>query len=204
MTFFESLRLAIALGLTIFLVLLRFDSDRIMRSDYFRYRTPWMGPVSYHVLVIGFALGIALILPSGREQLFLTGGDPETVLPITLAFVAVALLNGVWPRLRPLRRHSTAADRAAADARHRRGRERHQRGAPVPLHRARHAAVQRLLLAGLGDRDPGRSLRLVAAPRVARARLVLRRSARWCSAGRPASRRSRQARSSRPSSVTSR
>lgn len=95
MSFFESLRLAIALGLTIFLVLLRFDSDRIMRSDYFRYRTPWMGPVSYHVLVIGFALGIALILPSGREQLFLTGGDPEAVMPITLAFVGVALLNGI-------------------------------------------------------------------------------------------------------------
>jgi hypothetical protein len=95
MSFFESLRLAIALGLTIFLVLLRFDSDRIMRSDYFRYRTPWMGPVSYHVLVIGFALGIALILPSGRDQLFLTGGDPDTVLPITLAFVAVAILQAV-------------------------------------------------------------------------------------------------------------
>ncbi len=95
MSFFESLRLAIALGLTIFLVLLRFDSDRIMRSDYFRYRTPWMGPVSYHILVIGFAIGIALILPSGREQLFLTGGDPGSVLPITLAFVGVALLNAV-------------------------------------------------------------------------------------------------------------
>jgi membrane protease YdiL (CAAX protease family) len=94
-SFFESLRLAIALGLTIFLVLLRFDSDRIMRSDYFRYRTPWMGPVSYHVLVIGFAIGIALILPSGREQLFLTGGDPNSVLPVTLAFVAVAILNAV-------------------------------------------------------------------------------------------------------------
>ncbi|HEY8169551.1 MAG TPA: CPBP family intramembrane glutamic endopeptidase [Candidatus Limnocylindria bacterium] len=95
MTFFESLRLAIALGLTIFLVLLRFDAERIMRSDYFRYRTPWMGPVSYHVLVIIFAVGIAAILPDGREQLFLTGGDPETVLPIMLAFVGVALLNGL-------------------------------------------------------------------------------------------------------------
>lgn len=94
MSFFESLRLAIALGLTLFLVLLRFDSDRIVRSDYFRYRTPWMGPVSYYILVIGFAIGIALILPSGREQLFLTGGDPDLVLPVTLAFVVVALLNG--------------------------------------------------------------------------------------------------------------
>lgn len=94
MSFFESLRLAIALGLTLFLVLLRFDSDRIVRSDYFRYRTPWMGPVSYYILVIGFAIGIALILPSGREQLFLTGGDPDLVLPVTLAFVGVALLNG--------------------------------------------------------------------------------------------------------------
>ena len=46
MSFFDSLRLAIALGLTLFLVLLRFDSERITRSDYFRYRTPWMGPVS--------------------------------------------------------------------------------------------------------------------------------------------------------------
>jgi hypothetical protein len=95
MTFFESLRLAIALGLTLFLVLLRFDSERITRSDYFRYRTPWMGPVSYYILVIGFAIGIAIILPSGREQLFLTGGETDEMLPIMLLFVAVALLNGV-------------------------------------------------------------------------------------------------------------
>jgi hypothetical protein len=94
-TFFDSLRLAIALGLTLFLVLLRFDSERIMRSDYFRYRTPWLGPVSYYILVIGFALGIAVILPSGREQLFLTGGDSEAMLPIMLLFVVVALLNGL-------------------------------------------------------------------------------------------------------------
>jgi hypothetical protein len=93
-SFFDSLRLAIALGLTLFLVLLRFDSERITRSDYFRYRTPWMGPVSYYVLVIGFAIGIAIILPSGREQLFLTGGQTDEMLPVMLAFVLVALLNG--------------------------------------------------------------------------------------------------------------
>lgn len=95
MSFFDSLRLAIALGLTLFLVLLRFDSERITRSDYFRYRTPWMGPVSYYVLVIGFAIGIAIILPSGRDQLFLTGGDPETMPLVLLLFTAVAILNGV-------------------------------------------------------------------------------------------------------------
>ena len=95
MSFFDSLRLAIALGLTLFLVLLRFDSERIMRSDYFRYRTPWLGPVSYYILVIGFALWIAVILPSGREQLFLTGGDSDAMLPIMLLFVVIALLNGV-------------------------------------------------------------------------------------------------------------
>jgi hypothetical protein len=94
MTFVDSLRLAIALGLTLFLVLLRFDSERITRSDYFRYRTPWMGPVSYYVLVIGFAIGIAIILPSGREQLFLTGGQTDEMLPVMLLFVGVALLNG--------------------------------------------------------------------------------------------------------------
>jgi hypothetical protein len=94
MSFFDSLRLAIALGLTLFLVLLRFDSERITRSDYFRYRTPWMGPVSYYILVVGFAIGIAIILPSGREQLFLTGGDPGLMLPVMLLFVFVALLNG--------------------------------------------------------------------------------------------------------------
>jgi hypothetical protein len=93
MDFFDSLRLAIALGLTLFLVLLRFDSERITRSDYFRYRTPWMGPVSYFALVIAFAIGITVILPSGRQQLFLTGGNPDTVLPVMLVFVVVALLN---------------------------------------------------------------------------------------------------------------
>ena len=95
MSFFDSLRLAIAFGLTLFLVILRFDSERITRSDYFRYRTPWMGPVSYYILVIGFAIGISVILPSGREQLFLTGGDTDKMLPVMLLFTAVALVNGV-------------------------------------------------------------------------------------------------------------
>ena len=66
MGFFESLRLAIALGLTIFMVLLRFDAERIMRSDYFKYRTAWFAPLSYYLLVLLFAVGIAFILPSGR------------------------------------------------------------------------------------------------------------------------------------------
>jgi hypothetical protein len=91
--FGDSLRLAIAVGMTIFLVLLRFDSDRIIRSDYFRYRTPWLGPISYYALVILFALGIVLILPSGRAQLFLTGGDPESSLPIMILFAIVAVFN---------------------------------------------------------------------------------------------------------------
>ncbi|HEX6140162.1 MAG TPA: CPBP family glutamic-type intramembrane protease [Candidatus Limnocylindria bacterium] len=95
MNFEESLRLSIALGLTIFLVLLRFDSERIMRSDYFRYRYPWMGPLSYYGLVIAFAIGIVLILPSGRAQLFLTPGDPDTMLPVMLLFSGVAILNAI-------------------------------------------------------------------------------------------------------------
>jgi hypothetical protein len=93
--FEDSLRLSIALGLTIFLVLLRFDSERIMRSDYFRYRFPWMGPVSYYGLVIAFAIGIVLILPNGRGLLFLTPGDPGTILPIMFAFAGVAILNAI-------------------------------------------------------------------------------------------------------------
>ncbi len=95
MDFEESLRLSIALGLTIFLVLLRFDSDRIMRSDYFRYRYPWLGPLSYYGLVVAFAIGIALILPDGRTRLFLTPGDPDSMLPIMLLFSAVAVVNAV-------------------------------------------------------------------------------------------------------------
>jgi CAAX prenyl protease-like protein len=91
----ESLRLSIALGLTIFLVLLRFDSERILRSDYFRYRYPWMGPVSYYGLVAAFAIGIAVILPNGRGQLFLTPGDPESVLPVMLLFAGVAIVNAL-------------------------------------------------------------------------------------------------------------
>ena len=51
MTFVDSLQVAIALGLTVFMVLLRFDAERIMRSDYFRYRTAWLGPLSYYVAI---------------------------------------------------------------------------------------------------------------------------------------------------------
>ena len=95
MDFEQSLRLSIALGLTIFLVLLRFDSERIMRSDYFRYRYPWMGPLSYYGLVIAFAIGIVLILPNGRGELFLAPGNPDKALPILLAFSAVAIVNAI-------------------------------------------------------------------------------------------------------------
>jgi hypothetical protein len=95
LNFEESLRLSIALGLTIFLVLLRFDSDRIMRSDYFRYRYPWLGPLSYYGLVILFAIGIAIILPNGRGHLFLTRPEPGTMLPLMLGFAAVGILNAV-------------------------------------------------------------------------------------------------------------
>jgi predicted Abi (CAAX) family protease len=93
--FQDSLRLSIALGLTIFLVLLRFDSDRIMRSDYFRSRAPWVGPLSYYGLVVLFAIGIAIILPRGRAQLFLAPGEPGSLLPVMLLFSAVAILNGL-------------------------------------------------------------------------------------------------------------
>jgi hypothetical protein len=93
--FQDSLRLSIALGLAIFLVLLRFDSDRIMRSDYFRYRSGWLGPLSYYGLVVLFAIGIAVILPHGRAQLFLARGDSASMLPVMVLFCFVAVLNGV-------------------------------------------------------------------------------------------------------------
>lgn len=94
MDFEESLRLSIALGLTIFLVLLRFDSERIMRSDYFRYRYPWMGPISYYALVVAFAIGIVVILPSGRAQLFLTPGNDQSLYAMVV-FSIIAVLNGI-------------------------------------------------------------------------------------------------------------
>jgi predicted Abi (CAAX) family protease len=93
-SFVDSLQVAIALGLTVFMVLLRFDAERIMHSDYFRYRTAWLGPLSYYALVLIFALGIAWILPQGRVTLFLTGGEPSTVLPVMITFGVVAVLNG--------------------------------------------------------------------------------------------------------------
>ena len=94
MDFQDSLRLSIALGLTIFLVLLRFDSDRIMRSDYFRFRSGWLGPLSYYGLVVLFAIGIAIILPRGRAQLFLTPGESGSLLPVMALFCLVAVING--------------------------------------------------------------------------------------------------------------
>ena len=95
MNFQDSLRLSIALGLAIFLVLLRFDSDRIMRSDYFRYRSGWLGPLSYYGLVVLFGIGIAIILPHGRAKLFLAPGDSASMLPVMALFCFVAVLNGV-------------------------------------------------------------------------------------------------------------
>ena len=143
MTFEESLRLSIALGLTIFLVLLRFDSERIMRSDYFRYRYPWLGPVSYYGLVIAFAIGIVLILPNGRGHLFLTPGEPGVMLPLMLGFAAVGILNAVafafrwYGGITPLPT-SLLPSRLLGAARQRGGRR-----AAVPLDRAGAADLRR-------------------------------------------------------------
>ena len=84
--FAESLRLSIAIGMTVFMVVLRFDQERIMRSDYFRSRSRWMGPLSYYGLVLLFTAGIILILPRGRASLFLVGADASELLPVMLAF----------------------------------------------------------------------------------------------------------------------
>lgn len=92
--FGDSLRLAIAIGMTVFMVVLRFDQERIMRSDYFRSRSRWMGPLSYYGLVLLFTAGIILILPRGRASLFLVGGDPADLLPAMVAFGVVGALNG--------------------------------------------------------------------------------------------------------------
>lgn len=92
--FGDSLRLAIAIGMTVFMVVLRFDQERIMRSDYFRSRSRWMGPLSYYGLVLVFTAGIILILPRGRASLFLVGGAVEDLLPAMLLFAAVGIANG--------------------------------------------------------------------------------------------------------------
>lgn len=92
--FGDSLRLAIAIGMTVFMVVLRFDQERIMRSDYFRSRSRWMGPLSYYGLVLLFTAGIILILPRGRASLFLVGGDAADLLPPMIAFGIVGALNG--------------------------------------------------------------------------------------------------------------
>jgi len=92
--FGDSLRTAIAIGMTVFIVVLRFDQERIMRSDYFQSRSRWMGPLSYYGLVLVFTAGIIFILPSGRSSLFLVGGEAADLLPFMLAFGLVGLANG--------------------------------------------------------------------------------------------------------------
>ena len=92
--FGDSLRLAIAIGMTVFMVVLRFDQERIMRSDYFRSRSWWMGPLSYYGLVLIFTAGIILILPRGRASLFLVGGDVGELLPAMVIFAVVGIANG--------------------------------------------------------------------------------------------------------------
>ena len=127
MDFFTSLRLAIAFGLSLFLVLFRFDSERIMRADYFRYRSPWLGPASYYTFAIIFALMIAFIFQD-RDQLFLRGGDPQVMLQTSLLFTGVGLANaailaflrygGLMPlpfRLLPSRTLGAAANAVAEE-----------------------------------------------------------------------------------------
>jgi len=92
--FGDSLRLAIAIGMTVFMVVLRFDQERIMRSDYFRSRSWWMGPVSYYGLVLIFTAGIIIILPRGMASLFLVGGELGDLLPAMLIFAVVGIANG--------------------------------------------------------------------------------------------------------------
>ena len=46
----------------------------------------WLGVRSYPPAVL-FAVGIAWILPSGRARLFLTGGPPDSVLPVIFPHV---------------------------------------------------------------------------------------------------------------------
>jgi hypothetical protein len=92
--FGDSLRLAIAIGMTVFMVVLRFDQERIMRSDYFQSRSRWMGPLSYYGLVLIFTAGIILILPDGRAALFLVGGDVGEIFPVMFLFAVVGILNG--------------------------------------------------------------------------------------------------------------
>ena len=92
--FGDSLRLAIAIGMTVFMVVLRFDQERIMRSDYFRSRSRWLGPLSYYGLVLIFTAGIILILPRGRASLFLVGGEVGDLLPAMVAFALVGIANG--------------------------------------------------------------------------------------------------------------
>jgi hypothetical protein len=92
--FGDSLRLAIAIGMTVFMVVLRFDQERIMRSDYFQSRSRWMGPLSYYGLVLIFTAGIILILPNGRASLFLVGGDVGEIFPVMFLFAVVGILNG--------------------------------------------------------------------------------------------------------------
>jgi len=97
--FQDSLRLSIALGLTIFLVLLRFDADRIMRSDYFRYRYPWLGPVSYYGLVILFAIYafMAAGLQGARAFSSRNAGPVFGHLLLGLIDLAAGVVALVWP-----------------------------------------------------------------------------------------------------------
>ena len=92
--FGDSLRLAIAIGMTVFMIVLRFDQERIMRSDYFQSRSRWMGPLSYYGLVLIFTAGIILILPDGRASLFLVGADVADLLPAMVVFALVGIANG--------------------------------------------------------------------------------------------------------------
>ena len=125
-TFFDSLRLAIALGLTLFLVLLRFDAERITRSDYFRYRDAVDGAGQLlhprHRLRDRHrhhpALGARAALPHRRRPRRDAAGDALFTASRMLNGVALAFLRygGILPLpIELLRRASSARQNAISE-----------------------------------------------------------------------------------------
>jgi hypothetical protein len=96
----ETIRVLVALGLALLLMLLRLDADRFGAAEYdepddFGDTPPILRRIAWYVAGIALVIGIYLIFPDPTGVLQLTVGDQPAALLGGLAFAAVGVAQAV-------------------------------------------------------------------------------------------------------------